>query len=143
MLYTHVHKEEHFSLSGLWAEPRHLFHKHCVYFKQWLTHRNGFVDLTIWQTKWTSHLKEKNWQCFLPVKMELSRENLNFRKVDSTTVNLTAPQYLKIFPVRWLILMTMKCAIFWKICVTQGTSLFQMTSAWCCKTPSEMNFHVT
>ena len=38
----------------------------------------------------------------------------------------------------------MKCVFTWKICVTQGTSVFQMTNAQCCKISSKqkMDFHV-
>ena len=90
------------------------------------------------RTKLTCHFKENNWQNLLPmIKLKLSSENWNFGKLASATVSSLAPQF-------WgsggtVVILTNVILILYnvlyhvnihKICITQGASIFRMTSAW-------------
>lgn len=116
----------------------------------WTTFSNDKLFLLevvfFWKVKKQACHFKKNQHILLSVKFEFSSKNRNFRKLEPSTMNeLESFPILKTVLLRsvgiftsfifysWLIKFSMQTHI-WKICTTQRTSIFQITSAWCYKT---------
>lgn len=97
---------------GVTCWTSQFFHGTPFYLKE-LTENYSYSDFDVWQifsckwTKWAWHFKEKNYQCLLPmIKYKSWNKNSIFGNFVSAAVTFMASQYLKVFPMRLVVTLT-------------------------------------
>lgn len=121
-----------FHSDGISSDLANFLTGHYFHMKDWQTmviQTSSFLAYFPEQLiKWACHFKESKRQYFFPmIKFKLSRENSNFRKFISETIEHDSFLPLKTFLIR-SVLILYKNGSTLKICITQRIKNFQMTN---------------
>lgn len=133
-----------------WAGSRNGHFLHRLFLLEGMTDRKPLdIGVFLWRSKkWACHFQKNNWPHLLQMtKFKFLNDNETSGKLTWTTITCTASQYWETFPMRSVIILTnviskiILCANIWKIRLTQGANIFQMTNTWCYNImPEQMSY---